>query len=345
MQALVYTDLRRVEMQERPEPALAPDDVLLKVRGTGICGSDMVGFLGLSPRRQPGLVLGHETVATVARMPQSAPPNGGEWPFQIGDRVVINPFMPCGACDACKVGRVNVCTGWRLIGMDKIDGTFAEWAKAPAANVFPIPDSLSDERAIMIEPLANGVHLFSLIRQHHFGTLAIFGAGTQGCLLISVARLLGYRDIAIVDVNAARLGVAAKLGAKHLINARETDSVTAIRDCFGGKGADIVIEAYGDTATRAASVQAVRRGGEILLLGLHEVMSSVDFTTIVRHELRLQGSFVYTDADFARSKALIESGDVDLSPWTLTYPLAQGQEAFDKLLNDPGPTMKIVLAS
>jgi threonine dehydrogenase-like Zn-dependent dehydrogenase len=133
------------------------------------------------------------------------------------------------------------------------------------------------------------------------------------------------------------------LGAKVLINARDTDPVAAIRESFGGKGADIVIEAYGDTATRAAAVQAVRRGGEILLLGLHEVMSSVDFTTIVRHELRLQGSFVYTDADFARSKALIETGDVDLSPWTINYPLAQGQEAFDKLLNDPGPTMKIVL--
>ncbi len=343
MKALVYSDIRQVTVQERPEPVPAPDEVLLKVRGTGICGSDMVGFLGLSPRRQPGLVLGHETVATVARMPQTLPPDGGTWPFQEGQRVVINPFMPCGKCEACRSGRINVCTAWRLIGMDRIDGTFAEWAKAPAVNVFPVPDSLPDDRAIMIEPLANGVHLFSLIRQHHFGSLAIFGAGTQGCLLLSVARLLGYRDIAIVDVNAARLGVAKELGAKHLINARETDPVAAIRDSFGGNGADIVIEAYGDTVTRAAAVQAARRGGEILLLGLHEVNSSVDFTTIVRHELRLQGSFVYTDADFARSKALIESGDVDLSRWTRSLPLESGQSAFDQLLTDPGPTMKIVL--
>ncbi len=326
-------------------PSPAPDEALLRVQGTGICGSDMVGFLGLSPRRQPGLVLGHETVATVERMPISAPTGGGEWPFHEGQRVVLNPFIPCGKCEACRAGRINVCTHWRLIGMDSIDGTFAEWAKAPAANLFPVPDSLSDERAVMIEPLANGVHLFSLIRQHNFGTLAIFGAGTQGCLLLSVARLLGYRDIAMVDVNPARLNVAKELGAKILIDARETDPVTAIRDSFGGKGADIVIEAYGDTVTRAACIQAARRGGEILLLGLHEVNSTVDFTTIVRHELRLQGSFVYTDADFARSKTLIESGDVDLSRWTRSLPLDQGQAAFDQLLTDPGSTMKIVLTA
>ena len=103
MQALVYSALREVTMQERPEPIPAPDEVLLKVRGTGICGSDMVGFLGLSPRRQPGLVLGHEAVATVARMPQTKPVNGGEWPFPRGS--VWSSIPSCLAASATPVSR------------------------------------------------------------------------------------------------------------------------------------------------------------------------------------------------------------------------------------------------
>ncbi len=345
MRALVYSDIKRVTMETRPEPTPGPDDVLLKVRATGICGSDMAGFLGHSPRRKPPLVLGHEAVGTVARMPQSPPPDGGEWPFQEGQRVVVNPLMPCGKCAACRSGHTNICADWRLLGMDKVPGAFAEYVILPAKNVFPIPDDLPDYRAVMIEPLANGVHLFNLITRHSFGTLAIFGAGTQGCLMLSLARLLGYREIAIVDVNPQRLEVAKGLGAKHAINAQETEPVAALRERLGGTGADIVIDAHGSQVVRAACVNAVRKGGEILLLGLHEVNSSIDFAAVVRNELRLQGSFAYTAADFALSKRLIESGDVDLSAWTEALPLEAGQAAFDKLTTDPGPTMKILLTT
>lgn len=343
MRALVFSDIRQVTMQTRPEPLPAPDEILLKVIGTGICGSDMAGFLGHSPRRKPPLVLGHEALGTVAQMPQNPPADGGEWPFHAGQRVVVNPLMPCGACAACRSGQTNICAGWRLLGMDQVPGAFAEWVAVPAKNVFPLPDDLSDERAAMIEPLANGVRLFRLISQHNFGTLALFGAGTQGCLMLALARLLGYRDIAIVDVNPQRLEVARQLGAKHLINARETDPATAIRAAFGGLGADITIDAHGDESVRRACVAATRKGGEILLLGLHEVQSAIDFTAVVRNELRLQGSFSYTPADFARSKRLIENRDVDLSAWTITRPLEEGQAAFDLLATDPGATMKIIL--
>lgn len=338
MKALIYTAVRQVTLDSRPVPQPGPDDVLLRVRATGICGSDLAGFVGHSPRRQPGLVFGHEAIGIVEAMPTE-----GEWPFQVGQRVVVNPLMPCGKCSACRAAKTNICANWKLIGMDKMDGAFAEYVLIKAANCFPVPDDLPDNRAVMIEPLANGVHLFRLISQHNFGTLALFGAGTQGGLMLSLARMLGYRDIAVVDVNAKRLEVAKSLGAKYTINARDTDPVTAIRDCFGGEGAEIVIDAHGDQAVRAACVGAAKKGGEIMLLGLHEVYSSIDFTAVARNELKLQGTFAFTAQDFAQSKKLIESGDVDLSAWTEVRPLEEGQAAFDKLTTDPGPTMKIVL--
>jgi 2-desacetyl-2-hydroxyethyl bacteriochlorophyllide A dehydrogenase len=343
MKALVYSDIKRVTLDTRPAPTPAPNEILLQVHATGICGSDMAGFLGHSPRRQPPLVLGHEAVGSVAKMPQDPPAGGGVWPFQESQRVVINPLMPCGQCAACRAGQTNICANWRLLGMDKIAGAFAEYVAVPAANVFPIPDSLPDMRAVMIEPLANGVHLFRLVSQHNFGTLALIGAGTQGCLLLALARLLGYREIAIVDVNPQRLDVAKRLGARYSINARETEVAPTIREAFGGAGADIVIDAHGSQQARETCVQAVKKGGEILLLGLHEVHSTLDFTAVVRNELRLQGSFAYTAPDFAQSLRLIENGDVDISEWTEAQPLEEGQAAFDKLTTDPGPTLKIML--
>lgn len=343
MKALVYTDIRQLTMESRPEPIPGPDEVLLRVHGAGICGSDMAGFLGHSPRRRPPLILGHEAIGTVAQMPQNPAPNGEAWPFQVGQRVVVNPIMPCNKCTACRVGKVNICANWRLLGMDRVEGAFAEWVVVPASNVYPIPEWLPDQRAVMMEPLANGVHLFTLIARHQFGTLAIFGAGTQGCLLLSVARLLGYRDIAIVDINPKRLEVAKTLGARVTIDAGQADPVAALRNCFGGHGAEIVIDAHGSQAVRAACVGAARKGGEILLLGLHEVQSSLDFTAVVRNELRLQGSFAYTVADFQRAQALIESGEIDFTPWTEMRPLEEGQAAFDRLTTDPGAVMKIVL--
>ena len=343
MKSLVYSAVKTVTLEDRPEPAPRPDEVVLHVRATGICGSDLGGFLGLSPRRQPGLVLGHETVGTVAQMPAMAPPEGGSWPFTPGQRVVVNPIMPCGSCAACKSGQPTICAAWRLIGLDDVPGGFAERVAVRAANVFPVPDSLPDNRAVMIEPLANGVRLFNHISRHQFGNLAIFGAGTQGSLLVSLARLLGYREILVVDVNPQRLAVVQGLGAKYTIDARHTDPVENIQNTFGGIGADIVIDAYGSEQSRAQCVYACRKGGEIILLGLHDTYSSVDFNAIVRNELRLQGTFTFTPQEFAQSQKLIENGDIDLSAWTETLPLEQGQSAFDKLVTDPGPTLKIML--
>ena len=342
MKALIYSDLKTMTMGTRPMPEPAPDEVLLKVRGTGVCGSDLAGFLGLSPRRQPGLVLGHEAIGEVVKMPTTAPRYADKWPFEEGSRVVVNPVTPCLRCEACRTGRVNICENWHLLGLDKVDGAFAEYVKIRANNVFPLPHSLPDNHAVMIEPLANGVHLFTLISGTAPGTLVIFGAGTQGCLMLSLARILGYREIAMVDLNADRLAVASRLGAKYLINPREVDSAAEVRRLFPG-GADVVIDAHGSQTVRSACVASCRKGGQVMLLGLHEGASQVDFATVVRNEIRLQGSYAFTEADFARSKALIESGDIDLSAWTEAMPLEAGHDAFHRLTTNPGAVMKIIL--
>jgi 2-desacetyl-2-hydroxyethyl bacteriochlorophyllide A dehydrogenase len=337
MKALVYSAVREVTIRQVPEPSPRADQVVMKVIGTGICGSDMTGFLGHSPRRQPPLILGHEVVGHVVQAPE------GDWGFKVGDRVVANPLQSCGSCENCRDGRGNICVAWKLIGMDREEGAFAEYVAVTARNVFPLPAEVSDAQAVMVEPLANGVHLFNLINRHCFGTLAIYGAGTQGILMLQLARLLGYREIVLVDTNEARLEVARKVGATLCLNPKEGSASAAIREWTNGRGVDIGIDAVGITATRADLVLATRKGGEIMLLGLHDVSSAVDFSLIVRNEQRLQGSFAYTAADFAVSKRLIEKGAISLLDYTRVRPLEEGQAAFDLLCSDPGDTLKIVL--
>jgi 2-desacetyl-2-hydroxyethyl bacteriochlorophyllide A dehydrogenase len=246
-------------------------------------------------------------------------------------------------CENCRSGQGNICPTWKLIGLDQEPGAFAEYVAIKAANVFPLLPDVPNEQAVMVEPLANGVHLFNLISRHKFGTLAIYGAGTQGILMLALARMLGYREIAIVDTNAARLAVAKQFGAKLVLDAREGNAADAIVEWTNGRGVDIGIDAVGVTAVRQSLVHATRKGGEIMILGLHDAMSDLDFTLIVRNELRVQGSFAFTAHDFAASKRLIENQDICILPWTVTRPLDEGQAAFDMLTTDPGDTLKVIL--
>ena len=337
MKALVYSDVRQMTMQDRPVPGASAGKVLLKVQATGICGSDMAGFLGHSPRRKPPLILGHEVVGTIEALPE-----GEVLSFGVGQRVTVNPFFPCGECTACREGNINRCVDWKLLGMDSTEGAFADYVLAPANHLYPVADSLSNEKAVMVEPLANGVHLFTLMTTPSPNRLVIFGAGTQGCLLTALAARYGCPEIAVVDINPERLAVAKTLGATLLLDAGEGDPVTALRAIWK-EGADAAIDAHGSQTVRDASVKAVKKGGEVLLLGLHEVQTTLDFTAIVRNEIRLQGSFAYNAADFAEALRLIEANEIDLSAWTEVLPLEQGQAAFDRLTTNPGATMKIAL--
>lgn len=339
MKALVYTELRRVELRELDMPRPGAGEVLVRVAATGICGSDVHGFLGKSARRKPGLVLGHETVGTVAEIGE------GVEPSLVDQRVSVNPLITCKRCPACLAGRHNVCADWRLIGLDTTPGAFAEYVRIPARNVLPLPDRVSDAAAVMIEPLANAVHLVSLAPPHAgtFPTAAIFGAGTLGIAILSVARARGVRVVAVSEPNPRRGAVAERLGAERLLDPRSVDAPETIRDLTGGRGVDLAIDAVGTEETRRAAAASAARGGTVLLLGLETGDTTLDFIDLIRREVRLQTSFTYTDRDYAAAFDLIARGAADFTPWTDVLPLAEGQRAFERLLADPADRVKIAL--
>ena len=326
MRALVYTAPKQVMMEDRARPEVQENEVEIAVAAAGICGSDVSGFLGHSRRRIPPLVLGHELVG---RTPE-------------GKRVVANPLIHCGHCSACKSGAQNLCANWRLLGLDRTAGCYAEYVSLPRSHVYEIPDSLSDARAVITEPLANIVHLFRIAAPAPFFRMGIVGGGTMGSLALLAARRLGVREILVQDLSDARLRVARQMGASAAVNVSSEEGKAEARR-FAGHGLDLVLDASGVGAARQAAFDLCRPGGTVVLLGMGAEKSEIDFVTSIRKEHRVVMSFAYTPVDFERSLSLLISGEIDLTPWTVEMALEDGQQAFDRITTNPGDTLKILL--
>lgn len=332
MRALVLQAFGRVGIEERPEPQAGLEEVVVAVDACGICGSDVHGFLGEEPRRQPGLVLGHECVGRLVEPVDSLP---------AGTRVAINPLMPCGRCRACVAGRTQNCPTRRLIGLDDVPGAFAERTVVARRNVFPVPDQVADENVCLTEPLACAVHLFSLVPGPVMARTVLFGGGTLGAMLLVVAKRLGYGPITVVEPSAGRREIALALGADEALDPREVNLAAEFR--ARGDEVELAIDAVGAAAARQAAVAITRPGGAVMLLGTNDLETTLEFRDIVRRELRLQASYGFCADDFARALGLVTSGAVDLRPWTRCYPLERGQEAFQAMTPAPEDAIKLIL--
>jgi L-iditol 2-dehydrogenase len=338
MKALVYVGPERMEIQDFPTPIPKDGEVLLGVKAAGICGSDIHGFLGHSERRQPGLVMGHETVATIAEV------NASVAGWKATQRVCFNPLVSCRSCPACLAGRQNVCPDWKIFGMDRLHGTYAEFVSVPACQLFSLPQSLPEGEAILAEPMAVVIHAFRISIQELPQTMAIFGAGPLGALALVLAKLRGVPRVCVVDVNEQRLRVGRILGADLVIDAGREDAAEALREWTQGRGVEHVVEAVGVPVTRRAAVAATASGGRLLFLGLAENDSALPWTDMIRKEHAVFTSFAYTPRDFEASVRLLETRPFDLKPWTETVPLGEGQAAFAKMAHDPGATLKLMLS-
>jgi 2-desacetyl-2-hydroxyethyl bacteriochlorophyllide A dehydrogenase len=327
MRALILTAPGSVVLGEAPKPEPAAGEALVNIELTGICGSDVSGFLGHSPRRRPPLVLGHELVGR----------------RRDGRRVVANPLVSCGHCPACMSGSQNLCANWRLLGMDQTAGSFAEFVALPESQIYDIPDSLPSSRAVLAEPLANIIHLFRLVSLPPFFRLAIVGGGTMGSLALLTARRIGARDITVLDVNEERLSTMRDLGASTVIHSGTPQGVDQAKD-HAGWGFDVVLDASGSTSARQMAFDLCKPGGQVVLLGMAQQRSEVDFVTSIRKEHRVVMSFAYTPVDFERALSLLTAGEIDLDSYTVTKPLDQGQQAFELITKSPGKTLKVLLS-
>jgi 2-desacetyl-2-hydroxyethyl bacteriochlorophyllide A dehydrogenase len=313
------------------EPRQGGDDVLVRPDAAGICGSEIEGYLGRMPNRVPPLVMGHEFAGTVLESGRGA---RGDW---TGRRVVVNPLLSCRVCARCKAGDRNLCADRRLIGVH-VSGGFAERVAVPTANLVALPDALDARIGALVEPLANAVHAVGLARRLVAPANAVvLGGGTIGVFGLHAARAAGIPDVRVVEPNGDRRAAALAAGARAVH--ADASELAAERN------ADLVIDAVGATATRRSALDIVRPGGAIVLLGLHEDETALPFHRVVRDQVALQGSFAYTDTDFAAALDLLTSGRVRLGAISGILPLDAGPEAFASLAEGPTPLLKTFLSA
>lgn len=340
MDALVWTAPSRMEMQTAPTPTPRNDEVLLEVAAVGICGSELSGYLGQNSLRVPPLVMGHEFSAHVVQLGGGVLANGAA--PAIGQRVVVNPLINCGGCSLCAAGLPNLCQRRRIVGAH-CAGAFAQFIVVPAAQCWPLSDTVSDQAGALAEPLACAVRAVRHAQWLSEAPLLILGAGTIGLLCLAVARAENAGPIVISDRMADRLHVARAWGATATINGLSPDADQQLRAALP-EGAGSVIDAVGADVTRALAVKLVRPGGRVVYIGLHDEASPLAANYVVRQEITIQGSFSYTTADFARALHLLEDGVVAPSnTWIEERPLHAGAAAFAGLVDGSITIPKVML--
>ncbi len=337
MRAAIWHGPRQISVEETPRPEACSDELLLRVAFAGICGSELSGYLGQSSLRHPPLIMGHEFVGIVEQVGNAV----GD--FALGDRVTVNPMVPDGTCAMCRNGHEHLCLNRSLIGAHR-PGAFAEYVAAPAKACYRLPETIDNLTGTLVEPLACAVRAVRLAEVTVGGRVLILGAGPIGLLALTVARRAGATVIAISDVNPARLAVAREWGATHTINPREQDLAAIIGAATDGLGCDAAIDAVGLPMTRQQAIGAVRAGGRVIFLGLHEDETSVPANTIVRSEITIQGSFCYTQANFTTALRLLQTSLVPAAEsWLTIRTLEDADASFAQLIDVPADLTKIIL--
>ncbi|MGB2861908.1 MAG: alcohol dehydrogenase catalytic domain-containing protein, partial [Sedimentisphaerales bacterium] len=262
MKALIYTKPYSFEYSDFPDPVPGDDDVLIRVKACGICGSDVHGFTGKTGRRIPPLIMGHEAAGIVERLGKNV--SG----FEKGDRVCFDSTVYCNKCEACLSGLFNRCDKRQVLGVSvpafKRHGAFAEYVAVPSWIVSKIPDELSFVHAALLEPASIGTHAANRAPISNKDTVVVIGAGTIGLFILQAARLRGAAKVIAVDINEFRLDLAKKLGADKLINPLKSDLSEAVLQETEGKGANVTLEAVGYAKTFADAVSITRMGGYVV---------------------------------------------------------------------------------
>ena len=335
MKALVYVEPNVVEVREVETPSVSAGEALVKVRVSGICGSDVGIAAGKHPRAQGPLVLGHESAGDIAALGEGT----GDSALRVADRVTINPLISCGACWACRHGQEHVCRVLRLIGIDQ-DGTFAEYVTAPVEMVCKLPEGMSHEAGALVEPLAVGVHAARSAELSGGEVAVVVGAGPIGLVTAMSAREAGAGRIFVTDVNPFRLGLAREFGFEAL-EAGTCDVVEVVREATEGEGADVVFEAAGSAGAAVAMTELVRARGRVVVVSVHKAPHEVNLRAVNFKEITLVGARVYSRADFAEAIALAGRMPVDK---LVTHRLAleDGVKALS-LAREGGETCKVLV--
>jgi threonine 3-dehydrogenase len=273
-------------MQDAPTPEIGPNDVLIKIKKTAICGTDVhiYNWDEWSQKTIPvPMIIGHEFVGEIAKM------GAGVTGFKLGDRVSGEGHIACGFCRNCKAGRRHLCRKNIGVGVTR-QGCFAEYLSLPAVNAYPIPPEIGDDLASVFDPFGNAAHValsFDLVGED----VLITGAGLIGLMSAVIARHVGARHIVITDVNEYRLELAQKLGFKHAINIKHDSVEKAMKDLKMQEGFGVGFEMSGNPQAFNMMLEHMNHAGKIALLGFLPQSTTIDWNRIIMKGLLVKGIY------------------------------------------------------
>lgn len=341
MKALVLKEYRRFALEDFAVPELQPDEVLVRVRACGICGSDVHGMDGSSGRRIPPIIMGHEAAGEIAGV------GSGVTGWQTGDRVTFDSTVYCGDCWFCRRGKINLCENRRVLGVSCGDyrrhGAFAEFVAVPQRILYRLPDHLSFEQAAMVEAVSVAVHAVKRTPLAEDAVVVVVGTGMIGLLVVQALRAAGCRQIVAVDLDEGRLQLAKFFGATHAIKADDPGLLEKIRALTGGRGADAAFEVVGLPPTVKTAIESVRKGGSVTLVGNLKPQVELPLQAVVTREITLIGTCA-SAGEYPECLELIASGKINVTEFiSATPPLAEGAQWFERLYAGEKGLMKVLL--
>jgi len=339
-QAAVMTDVRKIELRDVPMPKIGDNDVGVAVESVGICGSDMHFFEGkafhIFPDSLP-FVLGHEcggTVYAVGKDVKDLVP---------GNRVALEPGVPCGKCSLCESGRYNLCPNVVFMATPPHDGALMRYIRHPAHKAFKLPDNVTTQEGALIEPLSVGMHAAQQGGVCVGKSVIILGGGCIGLCTLLAAKAYGATQIIVSDLFQNRLDKALELGATEVVCAGKGDSVQGMLALTGGKGADIVFETAGSGITAAQTSFLVKSGGTIVIVGNIFEDVSFSFRNLYRKEAQIKTVFRYRNT-YPTAIRAVASGSIQIkSILSEQFSFAEIQQAFDKAVDDKQNCVKALI--
>jgi len=341
MKAAVLTKPLEIEIQDVAIPEPKSNEALLRVHCIGICGSDVHfyehGKIGRYIVEKP-LILGHELSGEVIKVGDDVKN------LKVGDRVAVEPGIPCGDCDYCRSGKYNLCPDVQFMATPPVDGAWAEYVSVKSEFLYKLPENVTYEQGALIEPLSVGFHAMRRGRVGPGDTLIITGLGPIGLLAIEAAKMFGVTEIYGSDVVEFRRELALKMGATGVVDPSKGPVKGQIAALNGGKGLDVLIETSGNSRAISETISTVKRGGRIVYVGMPTVDSiPMDIMSMVDAELDLMGIFRYVNTYEDAIKSLGHPL-VDIEK-TITdkFPLSEINKAIEIARTEKEKSIKVMI--
>lgn len=341
MKALVLTHYKNLQLDEVPDPVPGYGEVLIRIAGCGICGSDVHGYDGSSGRRIPPVIMGHEAAGiVVATGPDTTQ-------FRPGERVTFDSTVYCGTCPFCLRGEINLCDRREVIGVSCGDyrrsGAFAEYLVVPERIIYRLPPAMSFAEAAMLEAISVALHAVQVSQIRGGETAVVIGAGMIGLLTLQAARAAGCERVYIADIDPTRLRLAESLGASGTIHVENLNS--EIQRFTSAVGADLAFEAVGRNESVISAIDAVRKGGTVTLIGNVVPEITLPLQKVVTRQIRLQGTAA-SAGEYLQAIDLVASGKIQVKPLiSAVAALDEGPQWFERLYRREPNLMKVVLAA